>query len=733
VHIHPESTAAYRSLPKINFNPWEAMGRLPAIVQTEVTECGVACLAMVSSYFGLRTDLIGMRSRLGTAQDGVNLNQMIVQAGRIGLSSRAVKLEMESLRHLKTPCVLHWDMNHFVVLKKAGRRRITIHDPAVGVVKMSYAEASAHFTGYAVEFEPNQSFVARDERKVPTLRSIIGRTDGIPGALAHIFSLALLLQIIALLSPATMQWMIDNAFTSADSRLIVTIVAGLALLMLINLTVGTIRTWMVTWLTTTISYRWSSRVLTHLLHLPVEFFERRHIGDIMSRFGSVSAIQKTVTTGAIESVLDGLMSIVTLVMIWLYSPKLALTAIAALVALTLLRLASFETLKRNAREALVADARVSSNFMESVRGIRPIKLAGRADHRRAAWQNLSIEAINIKIRGQWLGIAVGTAGALITGSQRIIAIYLAASLINQGQFTVGMLFAYLSYQDQFMSAAGRLVQYFFEVRMLRLHFERLADIVLTEPEGLTHVAVRGSDDIEEDPGASALVGAGVPQRPPSVQFIDVSFRYSEFGRNVLDGLSFSTAGSACTVVTGRTGVGKTTIAKMILGIHKPAGGTILINGKRIEDIDIDALRRHVASVLQGDALFAGSIRDNIAFFDAEVDHAWVEECARIACVHDDIEAMIMGYHTPVGDMGSALSAGQKQRILIARALYRRPRILLLDESTSDLDVATEEQLNLNLSRLDMHRIYIAHRPQTIKFGDRIVELGRPVLAGPAVA
>jgi ATP-binding cassette subfamily B protein RaxB len=669
----------------------------------------------------LRTDLAGIRQRLGTAQDGMNLKQLIVQANRLGLSSRAVNCDLDSLRHLRTPCILHWDLNHFVVLKHAGRKKLVIHDPAIGVVKMRHEKASSHFTGFAVELEPNESFVARDERKVPTLASIVGRTQGMYAALAHIFALALLLQIISLVTPAAMQWMIDNAFSSADKRLIVTVVAGMGLLMLVNLTVGLVRTWMVTYLSTSIGFQWSSRVLTHLLHLPVDFFERRHLGDIMSRFGSVAAIQRTVTTGMIESILDGLMSIATLVMIWLYSPRLALTALAALVLLTLLQIASFAAVKRFAKETLVADARASSSFMESIRGIRPIRLYGRSNDRRTAWQNLTVEAINIRIRSQWLQIALSTAGSLISGTQRIVAIYLAASMIYQGEFTVGMLFAYLSYQDQFMGRAGSLVTYAFEVRMLRLHFERLADIVLTAPEGLATLLPRDDDD-EAAPSGGAADTAGAPQGPAFVQFRNVSFRYSESARNILDDLSFSSLGARCTVITGRSGVGKTTLAKMILGIYRPTSGEIIVNGRPIADIGIDALRRGIASVLQGDVLFAGSIRDNISFFDSDVDQAWVEACAKIACVHDDIQAMIMGYHTPVGDMGSTLSAGQKQRILIARALYRRPKLLLLDEATSDLDVATEERLNANLAGLDLHRIYIAHRPQTIKYGDRIIHI-----------
>lgn len=713
-----DAQRAFRNpLSNINFLPWRAMSRMPVILQNEVSECGLTCLAMISSYFGLRTDLSTLRNRLGVAQNGVTMKQLMVQANRLGLSARAVRAELSSLKHLHLPCVLHWDMDHFVVLKKAKRNKIVIHDPRVGLVKLTYEEASKVFTGYAVEFEPNERFETRDERKIPTLRSIMGRTQGLASALGHIFCLALLLEIVALISPALMQWLIDTGLGSADQGLILTVVLGMGLLLLINLTVGTIRSWMVMVLSINLGFQWSSRILTHLMHLPVDFFERRHMGDIMSRFGSAGAIQQTVTTGVIEGILDGLLGIATLVMIWIYSPMLAMTAIAALAALCLLQFLSFNTMKRLGNESMVADARVSTNFLESIRGIRPLKLAGRVDQRRMAWQNLTIDSINIKIRSQWLGIAVGAAGTLITGGQRLVAIFIAATMIAKGQFTIGMLFAYLSYQDQFMSRTGALVGLYFQFRMLRLHFERLADIVLTPPEQLTYLET----DANELPTISRAQNRQATT-PATVEFIGVSFKYSEFAENVLTDFSFSSAGAKCTVLTGRTGIGKTTVAKMLLGIYRPSAGKILIDGKPLESIPLDELRQDISCVLQDDALFAGSIRENIAFFDPEIDQDWVEECATIACVHEDIKRSAMGYYTLVGDMGSTLSAGQKQRLLIARALYRRPRILILDEATSDLDVTTEEQLNQNLSKLDVHRIYIAHRPQTIKFGDRIVEM-----------
>lgn len=712
-----------------NFLPWRAMSRLPVIMQSEVAECGLACLAMVSSYHGQRIDLADLRHTLGAAQDGVNLKQLMTQASHIGLSCHPVKVELNALKNLQTPCILHWDMNHFVVLRKATRRHVIIHDPAVGLVKMSYRRASELFSGIAIEFEPNEHFVTRTQTKVPTLRSIMGRTKGLGKALSHILALSLLLQLIGLISPALMQWMIDNALTSSDQSLIVTVVAGMALLTIINLVLGTLRSWMEMYLSINLGFKWASRVLTHLLHLPVDYFERRHLGDVLSRFGSVTAIQQTVTNGVISAVLDGLMAILTVVMIWLYSPTLAMTAIVAVILLALLQFVTFDKLKRLGNESMIADARVSSNLMESIRGIRPIKLAGKSNLRKMNWQTLSVESINIGLRQQWLNIGISALSTIITSGQRLIAIYLAAMLIAEGEFSIGMLFAYLAYQDQFIGRAAGLVGIYFQFKMLRLHFERLSDIVLTEPEQLQPLDTGESHDpTQADSNNSynivpmAQTQQQVNTEQLSVTFKDVCFKYSALGENVLNNINFDTKGSKCTVLVGRSGIGKTTIMKMILGIYQPSSGQIFINNQPIDTIGVEQLRENVACVLQDDALFQGSIAENISFFDPELDQARIEQCAEIACVHDDITHTIMGYHTMVGDMGSTLSAGQKQRILIARALYRQPQVLLLDEATSDLDVPTEQKLNENLAKLDMHRIYIAHRPQTIKFGDQVVEI-----------
>jgi ATP-binding cassette, subfamily B, bacterial CvaB/MchF/RaxB len=403
-------------LSSMNFTPWRAMSRLPSILQNETGECGLACLAMISGYFGARMDLSAVREKAGFVMTGMTLKDIMVGATRIGMTSRAIRAEIGSIGNLRTPCILHWDMNHFVVLKKVGKRKIVVHDPRIGVVEYSIDEFSEYFTGMAVECVPNETFEKKDQTQIPTLRSLVGETRGLYGALLQIFALAMVLQLIGLLSPAAMQWLIDSGLQSADDNLIVTIVAGLALMLLVNILIGTARSWMVMYLTINVGYRWSSRVLHHLLHLPLEYFEKRHLGDILSRFSSVGSIQGTITTGVIEGILDGMLAICFLAMIWNFSATLAATAIAGMLLLVALQLASFGISKRISNEAIVADARVSSNIMETLRGIRAIKLCGRTEHRLNHWQNMTVDSINIRVRQQWLGIVIGSAGALISGA-----------------------------------------------------------------------------------------------------------------------------------------------------------------------------------------------------------------------------------------------------------------------------------------------------------------------------
>jgi ATP-binding cassette, subfamily B, bacterial CvaB/MchF/RaxB len=606
------------------------------------------------------------------------------------------------------------------VLKSANRDFAIVHDPKVGVRKLSISEVSGHLTGYAVEFLPDDNFEKSDNRTRLTFRNIVGRTDGLRSALTNILFMALLLQVIAMISPSLMQYLVDSQIDSKNLDIVKTVVAGMAMFLVISTVISSLRAWMLFHLATSVGYQWTSRVLRHLFRLPVDYFERRNMGDIVSRFGSISAIQSTLTNGVIEGFLDGILAIGTLIMVWLYSPTLAIICILTLAVVAAIKFASFETFRRLGNEILIADARASTNFLESIRGIRSIKLSNREDQRAISWMNLTIDSINSKSRSQWLQIAIGAAISLIVGSQRLIAIYLAFTMISKGDFTIGMVFAYMSYQDQFMSRTNNLVSLYFSFKMLQLHYDRLSDIVHTSPESTPDI--NSIDGTNHQPEYASAGKIAIIDGPASIKFENIYYRYSESGKDIICDLSFDSTESDCTVIVGPSGSGKTTIAKMILGILKPRSGRIIIHGHAIESIDLSALRDHISSVLQGDALYAGSIRENISLFDEVIDQRRVEECARIACIHDDIERMNMRYHTPVGDMGSTLSAGQKQRILIARALYRQPKILLLDESTSDLDIATEERLNENLSKLPIHRIYIAHRPQTIKYGDRIVDL-----------
>jgi ATP-binding cassette subfamily B protein RaxB len=475
--------------------------------------------------------------------------------------------------------------------------------------------------------------------------------------------------------------------------------------MLATIQVGlsVMRSWVVLYLGTTLNLQWLANVFSHLLRLPVSYFEKRHLGDVVSRFGAVNTIQRTLTSSFVEALIDGVMAAATLAMMLVYSAALTGIAVAAVALYGVLRYVFYEPLKRATEEHIVHTAKQQSHFLETVRGVQSIKLFGRQEVRRSRWLNLVVDAVNQDLATQKLGLAFRSANGLVFGVERIAIVWLGALLVMDSAFSVGMLFAFVSYKEQFSARVSGLIDKLIELRMLNLQGERLADIVLTPPED-------ESPPIPVDPIEASLEARAL------------SFRYSDMEPFVLLNCSFSIRPGESVAVVGPSGGGKTTLLKLMLGLLTPTDGHVLAGGVDIQKLGIDRYRKLVGTVMQDDQLFAGSIADNISFFDPSPDQRAVERFARMAAVHEDIAAMPMGYNTLIGDMGAALSGGQKQRILLARALYKQPRILFLDEATSALDVQKERAVNEAIRSLNLTRIIIAHRPETIASAERVIVL-----------
>ena len=682
--------------------------RVPVKLQGEAAECGLACLAMVAAAHGLDIDLAALRQHHAVSLKGMTLPDLVRIADALQLQARPLRAELDELSQLQTPCILHWDLNHFVVLVSVRRGVVTIHDPAHGLRRFKLAQVSPHFTGVALELSPGPGFAPRRERCQVRVRDLLGPVSGLRRAVAQVLLLALALEAFMLLSPFFMQWVVDDVLVSGDRDLLLTLGVGFGLLVLIQVLTSAGRAWAVLVLSATLNLQWLLNVFGHLLRLPVAWFEKRGVGDIWSRFMAVQQIQKALTTSFAEAVLDGLMVVLTLALMLAYSWRLSAVAVLAVAAYGALRWALMRALRASTEEALVHEARQNGHFLESLRGVQAIKLFGAQADRRARFSGLVADTMNADIATRKLELLAALGHRLLFGLERVAVVWLGALLVLDRSLTVGMLFAFFSYQEQFAQRVSALVDKVVALRMLRLQGERLADIVLTAPE----------DDGRDRPP--------LPEPAPALELVNVRFRYADGEPEVLQGVNLRIEAGESVAITGPSGCGKTTLLKIMLGVLEPTEGQVLVGARGaavpLQRLGLAQWRRLVGVVMQDEPLFSGSVADNIAFFDPAPDRERIERCARLASVHDDVVALPMGYHTLVGELGSTLSGGQKQRILLARALYKQPGILLLDEATSALDLERERVVNQAVRQLPLTRVIVAHRPETIASAARVVAL-----------
>ena len=665
---------------------------------------------MISEHYGRAEDLVELRRRFSTSLKGATLEQLVNNASATGLASRPLRLELSELDKLSLPAILHWNLNHFVVLERikrtlGGEPLLVIYDPAVGVLTIPLQTASKSFTGVALELTPAAGFEMKTAGPSFSIRQLTGKIVGLRRAVGQVLILAFTLELFAIATPLFNQYIIDEVLPGGDIELLNTLLLGFLLLTVTQYCIALARNWFMMRWGLDINFQLNTRLLSHLVRLPPAYFEKRHLGDILSRFGSVNPIQTTLTRVLTEHVLDAVIVVFSLAMMLMYSAFLAVIVVVALLLYIFLRWIFYQPFREASLEAMVLSAKEGTHFLETVRAIVPIKQFCRVDARIARWQNMRMDVQNRSVKTEKLSNIFRSTNSLIFGVAGLLMFYFGAKMIMAETFTVGMLTAFTSYSATFSARVTVLIDAFISVKMLSLHVERLSDIVMEKAE--TEPPVR----------------TDVSRLKPRITLKDVKFRYAEGEPWVLDGVNLEIQAGENMVLVGESGCGKSTLSKLLTGLLEPTEGEVLIDGIPVRHIGYGAYRSLVGSVSQNDTLLAGSIIENISFFDTTTDVNRVYECAKLAAIHEDILAMPMGYQTLVGDMGSSLSGGQKQRVLLARALYMRPIILILDEATSHLDVSNERKVNDALKSLPITRIMVAHRPETIRAADRIVEVG----------
>jgi ATP-binding cassette subfamily B protein RaxB len=683
--------------------------RTPIVEQSEAGECGLACLAMVAGFHGQAIDLPTLRERFGTSLKGTTLKQLMAIAEALGFNARPVRAELDDLPQLTLPAVLHWDLTHYVVLTRvstgARQTRYRVHDPARGRATVSREEMSRCFTGVALDLLPSESFRPKADLTTLRLSHLWSSMVGFWETLGTLILLSLAMQVVAVAAPFFLQLAIDNVLPSSDRDLLTILALGFGGLAVIGLLTAWQRALVLVSLNSTLSYQIVVNLFRHLLNLPLPWFEKRHVGDIISRFGSTRSVTQVLSQGLIASAMDGVLAIATLALMFVYSPLLSAISLGALGLYLVVRFAFMSTLRLRNISVITTAARENSAFIESVRGIGAIKAFGQESNRRRLWQRTRAEAANAEIAMGRLSAGFDATAQFILAGERVLFVFVAVRLALDGGFTIGMVFAFQAYKQQFLDASMRLVEQTINYRLMGMHLSRISDIALSRAET--------TDD---------RLSLDAPDFSQPIEVANIWFAYAQGEPAVLRDVKLWVPPGKMMALVGPSGGGKTTLLKILMGLFEPTHGRILIGGRPMAAFAKSGLRARIGSVAQDDSLYAGSLAQNIAFFDPEIDMGRVEEVARLAMIHDDIRAMPMAYDTMVGDMGSVLSGGQKQRVLLARALYGRPEILFIDEGTSNLDGKMEEALVEMISKLPITRVVSTHSKVLAARADRVLRV-----------
>lgn len=682
-------------------------GSVPALLQSERSECGLACLAMIAAYYGKAIDLNTLRRNYPVSAHGATLAEILGIADQLQLSARPLRLELEDLGELQLPAILHWDMTHFVVLTRVSQKSITIHDPAVGKRKYSINEAGRHVTGIAVELTPMVGFQPEKKRQSTRLGDLYSTYPGFWGFVAQLLLMSVCLQLVSIGSAFFMQTVIDESIARQDLNILDVLALGFLLLALAGVVMTFIRARLQLYFSNQLGFQMVGNVFVHMMSLPADFFERRHTGDLVSRFGSIREIRRIVSEDMVTVVMDGAFAVLTLVVMFIFSPALAAVASGFVLVVALIKLMILPHTRNLQEQMIIAEAKTSTSLMENMRAISIIKFYCRELQRVLGWRKLYAEQINTQVNFARFAINFELVFGCLFAVENILVIYLAASQVLSGTITLGYMTAFMALRTNFSTAIRSFIEKLVQIRLVRLQLDRVSDITGTQKEF----------NSLNMPAITLPLKGGLTLE-------NISYGYPGSSHQLITGVSLQIPAGSSLAIVGPSGAGKSTLLKLMAGLLEPDTGVIHVDGTDIRKVGIRQYRNICAGILQSDQLLSGSLLENITLFELDVDIQKVYYACQRACIHDLIMTLPMKYHSLVGDMGSNLSAGQAQRILLARAFYKEAKILFLDEATANLDLQTETEILQTIRNLGSTLIIISHRPDIVALADRRFVLSR---------
>jgi ABC-type bacteriocin/lantibiotic exporter with double-glycine peptidase domain len=675
--------------------------QIPFIRQLNAYECGLACLAMVLGYFGKRVRVEEMRDLLGVSRSGVSAVALLDAARHQGLRGRAVRIDWDDLSYLPPASILHWEFNHYVVFERLKDERVDIVDPGTGRRRVSMKDFRKSFTGIALTFEPDETFIPRKSTAHPVL-DLLMRALRQGDEWRRILVLSFALQLFALGVPLLTGMLVDRVLPRSDEHLLFVLALGLLAMVAFSFLTSVVKSMLIIVLRTRLDVTMTLGLLEHLVRLPYAFFQLRSSGDLMMRVNSNHVIRERLTASTLNGLLNGPIASVYLLILLSISPLLGAVASALAAADIFLFLATRRSIQELLSHGLVTQAKCESYQLEMMAGIQTLKGMGAEDRAIEHWSNLFVDSVNVWLARSRLSAWVDATKATLRLAGPLLILMVGARQVLNGGLSLGAMLAVSALAAGFLIPLGELVTNVSELQLLHGYVERIDDVFHTAPE------------------QPADAKGARPRLKGDIELERVSFRYGPAEPLALDDVSLRIHRGQSVAIVGRSGSGKSTLAHLLLGLYRPTRGRITFDGVDLMQLDLTSLRRQVGIVSQSTALFATSIRNNIALSDPTLPLDRVIAAARAAQIHDDIADMGMGYDTPLSDAGASLSGGQRQRVAIARALVTEPAILLLDEGTSALDAVLEDRVHRELGRLRCTRIFVAHRLSTVVNADLIV-------------